>query len=336
MRALLLETHDPALNLALEEYLFRTLQPEDEGWFLLWRNAPSLIVGRHQNTVEEVNQQLVQHHNLPVVRRNTGGGAVYHDLGNVNFSFLHTAKQAGHIDFAVYLKPIVAALAALGIEANFSSRNDLTAGGRKFSGSAQMRHGNKVLHHGTLLVNLDLAMLGAVLTGAPDKYQSKGISSVRSRVVNLSEIWPAGCTMAALEQSLLHHCATGQGVLPQGALAAAEQLAAEKYRTWAWNYGKSPAFTTRYRQRFAWGAVECRFAVRHGKIESVDFFGDFFAEKDIASLCAHMQGIAFTPAALHAALAPLPLELWFTGCNAAVMRQFLAEGNGDNVQSPCL
>lgn len=142
--------------------------------------------------------------------------------------------------------------------------------------------------------------------------------------------------MAALEQSLLQHCATGQGVLPLGALTAAEQLAAEKYRTWAWNYGKSPAFTTRYRQRFAWGAVECRLAVRHGMIESFEIFGDFFPEKDIDSLCACMQGIAFTPAAIYAALAPLPLELWFTGCDAAVMRQFLAEGNGDTAASACL
>ncbi|MDD2967798.1 MAG: lipoate--protein ligase [Desulfovibrionaceae bacterium] len=326
MLALLLEQHDPCLNLALEEHLFRSLQPDDEGWFLLWRNAPSLIVGRHQNTVEEVNQQLVQRHALPVVRRNTGGGAVYHDLGNVNFSFLHTAKQAGSLDFSLYLKPVVAALAAVGIQASFSSRNDLTAAGRKFSGSAQMRHGNKVLHHGTLLVDLDLDMLGAVLTGAPDKYQSKGIASVRSRVVNLSDIWPAGCSIEAVQQSLLQHCATGQGALPCGALEAAEQLAAEKYRTWAWNYGKSPAFTTQYRQRFAWGAVECRLAVRHGRIESFDIFGDFFAEKELDSLCAQLQGIAFTPAALHAALAPLPLEQWFTGCDAGIMRHFLAEG----------
>ncbi len=324
MLALVLDSLDPARNLALEEYLFSTLPPDHPGWFLLWRNGPSIIVGRHQNTLEEINPALVEKHGLQVVRRMTGGGAVYHDAGNLNFSFLHWVERGGPLDFSLYLQPVVRALADIGVTAEFSSRNDLTAGGRKFSGSAQMRQGRRVLHHGTLMVELDLDMLGAVLTGAPDKYLSKGIASVRSRVINLAELWPAGTRMDDLRDALVRHCATGQGSLAAEDAAAAAVLAQDKYRSWNWNYGASPRFTEKLRERFPWGAVECRLDVRHGNIEGCRIQGDFFAAAEVAELESLLTGVRHRPEDIRAALAQTDMGVYFAGCDAERMLAFFA------------
>lgn len=324
MLALRLDSLDPALNLALEETLFNALRPGDPGWFLLWRNGPSVIVGRHQNTLEEINADLVRRYNLPVVRRMTGGGAVYHDAGNLNFSFLMPAGGRGRLDFGVFLRPVLATLAEFGVAAAFSSRNDITVGGRKVSGSAQSRNSHAVLHHGTLLVDLDLDMLGAVLTGAPDKYISKGVASIRSRVCNLSEVLPSGVGMRELQSALAAHCAQGEGVLPVSILDAARDLAERKYRCWDWNYGASPPFSERRRQRFPWGAVECRFDVRRGRIAACRIYGDFFSQADIGALEARLTGIAYTEKDLTDALADQSLEEFFSGCDAPSMRAFLA------------
>ncbi len=324
MLALRFDSLDPAFNLALEETLFNMLRPGDPGWFLLWRNGPSVIVGRHQNTVEEVNAELVRTYNLPVVRRMTGGGAVYHDAGNLNFSFLMPAEGRGRPDFGVFLRPVLAALAELGVAAAFSSRNDITVEGRKVSGSAQSRNRHAVLHHGTLLVDLDLDMLGAVLTGAPDKYISKGVASIRSRVCNLSEVLPSGIGMRDLQNALAEHCAQGEGMLPGAVLDAAHDLAERKYRCWDWNYGASPPFSERRRQRFPWGAVECRFDVRRGRIAACRIYGDFFSQADISELETRLTGVFYTPEALAEVLADQPLEEFFSGCDAPPMRAFLA------------
>ena len=165
MRALVVDTTEPAYNLALEETLFDELTTGEEGLFLLWRNAPSIIVGRHQCTGEEINADFVKRRGIPVVRRNTGGGAVYHDLGNLNFSFIEHADGEGKVDFGRYLTPICAALRELGVEAHISGRNDLEVKGRKISGSAQRLQHGKVLHHGTLLVDLNFSDLVPAPTG---------------------------------------------------------------------------------------------------------------------------------------------------------------------------
>lgn len=331
MNGLILDSLDPTYNLALEQHLFDNLTPDMPGWFLLWHNGPSIIVGRHQNTVQEVNQELVQRFDLPVVRRMTGGGAVYHDAGNLNFSFLqphiaaHTSAGSGPLDFGVFLRPIVEALADLGFRAEFSSRNDLIVGGRKVSGSAQLRRPHGVLHHGTLLVDLDMDMLSAVLTGAPDKYLSKGISSIRSRVANLSEFLPGGDAMARIKAALMQRCASAVSELPASAVTAATALAEARYRTWDWNYGNSPLFTASWRERFAWGAVECCLEVRKGRIASCRIFGDFFSQREGAELESLLCGVRYDGEAVRAALADLSGEAWdsfFAGCDAAQMRAF--------------
>jgi len=325
MKYLLIESTDPAFNLALEEQLFTELQEDDPGWFLLWRNRPSIIVGRNQNTVAEINSELVEKYKLNVVRRATGGGAVYHDLGNLNFSFIHNDSSKKGINFKRYLEPIIEALGAVGIKSEFSGRNDLLTAGKKFSGSAQISRGKKVLHHGTILMGLDLNMLDTVLTCSPDKYQSKGIASVRSRVINLREVWPQDCTDEDVIESLLHYCADQPGQLTDESLHNAEKLAETKYRNWEWNYGKSPAFTEKKRRRFPWGTVECMLEVKHGIIENCTIYGDYFSTLETEHLIHALQGIQRKPETIQKALAGFPLEQYFVGCDPDEIRLFFIE-----------
>ncbi len=341
MRGIIIQNTEPALNLAIEDILFdgdfcghrdTESATQDAGLFLLWHNAPSIIVGRHQNTAQEVNNSLVQQYNVPVIRRMTGGGAVYHDLGNVNFSFIVPAHSVPHADkgmnFHYFMQPIVEALQGLGVPAEQSSRNDLVCHNRKFSGSAQLRRRGLILHHGTLLVSLDLDMLGAVLTGAPDKYTSKGIESVRSRVMNLQDVLAPSVTMEHIKAALLARCATSLVSLEDtttpfaDVLPRARALAERKYRAWQWNYGASPPFTEKRRERFAWGLVECHMAVLKGRIEYVKIFGDFFAQEDVETLERMLVHVAYTPEAVKEALAQCPFDVYFNGCDEERMRQF--------------
>ena len=291
MQFLSLSSTDPALNLALEECLLQWLPADHPGLFLLWQNAPSVIVGRHQVTLDEIDADFVRRRGLPVVRRMTGGGAVYHDLGNLNFSFMENAHGRKTVDFARYLRPVCAALAELGVQASLTGRNDLEAGGRKISGSAQSLRQGRILHHGTLLVSLDFGELVQALHVDPDKIRSKGIASVRSRVANISEFWTPGSGMEDLRAALLRHCADGEGSLEPEVLRAAEELAERKYRSWDWNYGASPAFTLQRRERFPWGLVDWRLDVRDGIVRDCRICGDFFAAADIAGLEERLRGV---------------------------------------------
>lgn len=317
---------DPAYNLALEDTLFAQLQEEAEGYFLLWQNKPSIIVGRHQNSHEEINAELRQRYDLPVVRRQTGGGAVYHDLGNLNFSFLIPDSQHGPLDFARFLRPIADVLRDFAINVNLSSRNDMTVAGKKISGSAQLRNKKGILHHGTLLVSLDLDMLGAVLTGAPDKFLSKGIASVRSRVTNLLEHAPADFSLEILKKALFSHCAQSMGQLRPEVHAAALSLATKKYSTWEWNFGASPPFSHQWRQRFTWGALEVCFSVVGGHIRSCRLFGDYFSQADASEVEQACLGLPYQREILHNTLKKLDLELYFSGCDPAEVLDFLCSG----------
>lgn len=319
---------DPAVNLALEEVLFQRLGPGFPGCFLLWQNGPSVIVGRHQNAWEEVDRAWLAERGVPVVRRNTGGGAVYHDLGNLNFSFMEYAPERSRVDFARYLEPVCAALARLGVTARLTGRNDLEAGGRKISGSAQSLRGGRVLHHGTLLVDLDFEDMVAALSVDPEKYRSKGVASVRARVTNICECWRPGSTMEELRAALAACCAPGSVPrdVPEDALREAERLAEAKYRTWEWNFGRSPAFSERRRQRFPWGLVDVLLDVRKGIIESCRIHGDFFAAADVGELEARLAGVRDEPQALEEALRGVDWEACFSGCNAEVMQNFFTHG----------
>ena len=334
MLALRIDSLDPAYNLALEETLFNALEPGHPGWFLLWRNGPSIIVGRHQNTLEEIDEDFIRAAELPVVRRATGGGAVYHDEGNLNFSFLTRVDTKPPPGFADFLAPIVGALADLGVTASFSSRNDITVDGRKISGSAQRRAGSRMLHHGTMMVDLDTTVLGRALAGNPDKYQSKGVSSHKSRVANLREFlprdWSRETCMSRVSEAMIRRCASTEATVPPHLASQAGELAESRYRTWEWNYGKSPEFTERRRRRFPWGALECRFNVKNGIITRCSLYGDFFTLGDTADLEKCFEGLPRTPETLASALAGIPVETWFVGAERGPLLDFLCQGaDGD-------
>lgn len=325
MRALVVNTMEPAYNLALEETLFDALDRQDDGLFLLWRNAPSIIVGRHQCTGEEINADFVRRRGIPVVRRNTGGGAVYHDPGNLNFSFIERAHGDGRVDFARYLTPICAALRMLGVEARISGRNDLEVMGRKISGSAQRLQNGKVLHHGTLLVNLNFADMVEALHVDPEKYLSKGVASVRARVANIAEFIPRDDLMDELRAALVRTCADGRADIPPELLQQAEALAESKYRSWEWNYGASPAFTFRRKERFPWGSVDLRLDVRKGVVTGARIHGDFFSAADVTELEQRLIGLRHEPAAMAEALRDAPWTTWFSGCDPERMRDFFLQ-----------
>lgn len=323
---LYLETtsHDPAFNLALEESLLRSLPANHPGYFLLWQNIPSIIVGRHQCTAEVVNPAFVAACKIPVIRRMTGGGAVYHDLGNLNFSFIvHSRGKAG---LAAFLAPIMAALAGLGVNASLSGRNDLEVNGKKISGSAQMFFDNKLLHHGTLLVNLDLERMADALRVDEAKFKSKGVASIRARVANLGELIGEKADMAQLKEALASSCASGREVLSPQMLAAAGELAERKYSTWDWNYGQSPPFNLEKRRRFPWGDVAIRLDVKKGRIRNCALNGDFFSSAPIADLEKLFANLPFEPGAVKSALANVCWPDYFSGCDAERMRAFLTDG----------
>ena len=254
---------DPYKNLALEEYLFyqNIAGDPDADILMLWQNENSIIIGKHQNTLEEINEEAVEKHGTKVVRRNTGGGAVFHDLGNLNFSFITTANEEVDISYERFLNPVIHALQALGIPAVKSGRNDITADGKKISGNAQAQHRNRILHHGTLLFDADLAMAGELLKVSQDKLSSKGVKSVRSRIGNIRD-YLNDPSMSVLEfrdylRTYFEKEAGGitKVIITPEIIAAAEELALQKYASRDWNYGRSPMFNHRKEKRFTNGKV---------------------------------------------------------------------------------
>lgn len=322
LRHIIFAGRDPAMNLALEEHLFQSLPAGHPGYFLLWQNDPSIIIGRHQCAREEINASLVEELGLPVVRRITGGGAVYHDCGNLNFSFIENVANDGRISFGRYLEPICRALAEIGVTARISGRNDLEVNGRKISGSAQTRAGRRFLHHGTLLVHCELDRLGEILRPSRNKIISKGVPSVRARVGNIADFWPAGATMEALKAALVTQCAPAAAEPATHDLKEAAMLAQEKYRSAAWNFGASPPFDLEKRQRFGWGEVTVRLAVRHGCIEACRVYGDFFSSADIALLEKMLVGVELSRTSVDRVLAGAAWSDFFIGCQPDEMREF--------------
>lgn len=325
----ILKTTDPAFNLALEDHLFQTLPDGHPGLFLLWQNAPSIIIGRHQCAAEEIDLSAVDRLGLPVVRRMTGGGAVYHDLGNLNFSWL-CAETPGRpmrqADFARFLEPVCAALASLGIAARISGRNDLEVDGKKVSGSSQRRLPGRTLHHGTLLVSADLDFLGQVLRPSPEKIISKGVASVRARVGNLAEFWRPGTDICILAKTIMAKVADGPAGLdlsPGSDLhMAAMRLAFAKYGSRQWNFLASPPYTVEKKKRFAFGTVCLRLDIKAGLIRQACINGDFFASLDPADLASQLCSCPAKRQDLAARLADVPWEEFFAGCEPAVMNDF--------------
>lgn len=287
---------DPHYNLAFEEYIFKNLDKED--FVLLWRNGPSIIVGKNQNTIEEINMDYVKDNKINVVRRVTGGGAVYHDLGNLNFSFI-TKAQSNLIDFKTYNIPIVKALEKLGVDCEFSGRNDIVIDGKKFSGIAQSIIKERVLNHGTLLFDSKLDTLSKALNVKRDKIESKGVKSVSSRVTNIKPYVRDDIDVLEFKELLLINIFEyfNQPVeiyeLSHEDKEGIQRMVDEKYGTWEWNFGYSPEFNYKGYERFEGGGVDVRLHVVKGRIENCKVYGDFFGKGDIKDLEDKLRGAKY-------------------------------------------
>jgi len=304
---------DPRFNLALEEYVVKYLEPDDR-FVLLWQNEPSVIIGRFQNTVEEINIDYIKQNNINVVRRITGGGAVYHDLGNLNFSFIEKAASQD-IDFRKYNERIIKALEKLGVRAEHNSRNDIAIDGKKFSGNAQYIYKGKVLHHGTILFNSNLKDVQAALNVNPDKFTSKSIKSVRSRVTNVIDYLQDKISIQEFKEVLLKTLFDEKPIieykLDKHDFEIIDKLVKEKYSTWDWNFGFSPTFNFNKNQRFTCGKIDIRLYVDKGIIKDVKIFGDFFSNEDITNFEQFITGSRYDEDQLKERLGEINLEKFF-------------------------
>lgn len=327
LRYLDLSGTDPAYNLAMEQYVFDCL-PRDNTYWMLWQNDNAIVIGKHQNTLAEINEPYVREHGIRVVRRLSGGGAVYHDMGNLNFTIITDAGDNELLDFHLFCRPVVEVLSSLGVTAEVNGRNDMTIEGRKFSGNAQYLRDGRVMHHGTILFDADLSVVGQALRVEPEKVQSKGIRSVRSRVTNVRPYLQADIDLPQFRRALLRHVVQQNGgsaydLTPQD-LAAADALRRERYDTWAWNYGASPAGTVhRHRRVEGCGSVDIYISMAEGCVSDVSFRGDFFSAREPEALIPRLVGCRPTEEDYRRALEGVDVSLYFAGLDTQTFLDIL-------------
>ena len=314
---------DAYFNLAAEEYL---LDREDaRPVFMLWRNADAVIIGRNQNAYAEINESFVQEQGVKVVRRLTGGGAVFHDLGNVNYTFIVSREEAEALDFRRFAAPIISALDALGAKPELSGRNDIEIGGRKVSGNAQCVRNGRIMHHGTLLWSSDPSKIAGALNVDPEKISAKGIKSVRSRVGNIKELIGSRMEVSDFIDYLFSYLGADPRGFNTEETSAIRALSDVKYSTWEWNRGQSKAFSAHSKARFPFGSVDLRYNAEGGVIAEVSITGDFFGIRDIHGLEESLRGTRLDRTSLESALSEA--DKYIHGAAPEALARLILEGN---------
>lgn len=306
---------DPRINLAIEEYALKNLDI-NETYLLFYINEPSIIIGKNQNTIEEINTEYVEKNGIHVVRRLSGGGAVYHDLGNLNFSFITRDDGESFHNFMKFTEPVITALQKLGVNAELSGRNDILAEGRKISGNAQFSTKGRMFSHGTLLFNSEIENVVSALNVKKDKIESKGIKSIRSRVANISEFLSKDITIEEFRRMLLQSIFGDNEEIPEYKLTEQDwkniyKLSEERYQNWEWNYGKSPKFNLQHSHRFPVGQIDIRLEVNKGMIEGCKIYGDFFGVGDVSEIEEELIGTKYEKSDIEKKLESVNIKHYF-------------------------
>ncbi len=320
------EITDPRINLAIETYLLQEM-PVEEPILLFYINEPSIIIGRNQNTIEEINTEYVEEKGIHVVRRLSGGGVVYHDFGNLNFSFIMPDDGESFRNFAKVTQPIIDALHDMGVEgAELKGRNDLVIDDKKFSGNAMYATNGRMFAHGTLMFDSDVNEVVNALKVRKDKIESKGIKSIRSRVTNikpyLTDSHQNMSTKDFRQEILLKIFETDKVEnvnvykLTEEDWKKINKIADDRYRNWDWNYGRSPEFDLVRRQRFAIGSIEAKMNVSEGEIKEIKIFGDFFGLGEISDVETILTGVKYNKEAIKEAVTKIDVKKYFGNVEA--------------------
>ncbi|MGX7131422.1 lipoate--protein ligase [Enterococcus songbeiensis] len=315
------ENNDPRINLAIEVFLLQEMKV-DEPILLFYINEPSIIIGRNQNTIEEINKEYVDEQGIHVIRRFSGGGAVYHDFGNLNFSFIMPDDGNSFRDFEKLTKPIIQALHEMGVEgAELKGRNDLVIDDMKFSGNAMYATNGRMFAHGTIMFDSDINEVVKALKVRKDKIESKGIKSIRSRVTNIKPFLPKenqGMTTEEFRQEILLKIFGVSSTdeiktyeLTEEDWKKVNEISDQYYRNWDWNYGKSPEFEIERRKRFPIGSIDIRLNVENGRISEAKIFGDFFGLGDIKDVEDALLGVKYEKDALTTAVGSIDVKKYF-------------------------
>ena len=314
------EKTNPYFNLAMEEYLLKNF---NEDMFILWRNDKSVIVGKNQNTLSEINLEYIKENSIPVVRRQSGGGAVFHDLGNINFTFISNNNESFN-DFKKFTTPIIELLKTLDINAEFSGRNDLLIDGCKFSGNAQYNYKNKVMHHGTLLFSSQISDLSNALKAKPLKFEGKGVKSVKARVTNISDHLKQPMDVLEFKDLIMNYFSKTNPNnkyynLSKLDIENINKLVEEKYSTWDWNFGYSPKYSLYNELKYPGGNVEFNLNVDKGIIKDIKFFGDFFGKCDISHIENLLSNTKHEEESIKNILNSIDINNYFLGANTDIL-----------------
>lgn len=321
MRLYLTGTEDPCVNLACEEYLLKNTADDA---FMLWKNCPTVVIGKNQNLYAEVNLDETEKRGIRVVRRITGGGAVYHDGGNINYSFISSTDRMKPLDFGAFASPVINALASLGIESRLSGRNDLlarisgTEDWAKFSGNAQAVSGSRILHHGTILFDSDLSVLSEVLHPDDEKLRRKAIASVRSRVTNLRPLLEEDMDVASFFKVLQSFFERSFGTAAEFVDLSAQEIIslAERNARDSYVAGRKAEYAHIARKRTDAGLVVMLWNEAGGRFTEIAFEGDFFGKKDIALLAERLRGTKSNAESLTKLLEEEAIEDYISGVTA--------------------